>query len=619
MRLWFILCLGLSVPLAGQISPGPLSRAHDHLSGSTKCASCHIFGAGAPRFKCLSCHTEIRQRIAARRGYHARVVKANEGREDCARCHTDHFGKDFNIVKWETSATEFDHRQTGYPLTGKHAGLACNRCHSASHVLKGERAGIQVKDLNHTYLGLSGSACTTCHEDVHRAQLGPDCGRCHSLDAWKPAAGFDHENTAYPLTGLHQKVACNACHRARTVDAKIVVQYKDVPFNSCESCHKDPHHGAFAAACQTCHATSGWKQVRSTSAFDHDKTAFPLHGAHNKTACNACHKSTDFKQPVAHQMCSDCHAPDPHRGQFPGQDCQACHNEETFRTSSFDVSRHQQSKYPLLGKHAAAACDKCHLPNGKDTLYKVAHDACMDCHKDAHGGQFADAKFRNRCEECHGMDGFKPSTFTLARHVQTRFALNGGHAATACMECHKSPVDSYPPPPARYHFSSIACVTCHSDPHRDAAGSGSSDACEHCHNVSSWKETSAFDHSTTKFELLGAHRSVRCLECHRPIVGDGPKRIAFHSTPVDCVSCHEDIHGGQFAQAGKPVVCTQCHSLVAWKPSTFNHDKQTNFSLKGAHEAVPCQDCHTQRSIVAGRATVMYRKALTRCSDCHSK
>src|SRR5215471_5406887 len=48
-----------------QISPGPLSRAHQQLEGVTKCASCHDFGAGSRGFRCLECHAEIRRRVDA--------------------------------------------------------------------------------------------------------------------------------------------------------------------------------------------------------------------------------------------------------------------------------------------------------------------------------------------------------------------------------------------------------------------------------------------------------------------------------------------------------------------------------------------------------------------------
>src|SRR5207245_1064554 len=47
-----------------QISPGPLSRAHQSLSGPTQCTSCHKVGTGKPDLKCLECHVEIAQRLA---------------------------------------------------------------------------------------------------------------------------------------------------------------------------------------------------------------------------------------------------------------------------------------------------------------------------------------------------------------------------------------------------------------------------------------------------------------------------------------------------------------------------------------------------------------------------
>jgi predicted CXXCH cytochrome family protein len=545
------------------------------------------------------------------------VEKNTSGREDCARCHTEHYGHDFNIVKWQPSRTEFDHRQTGYALAGKHAGVACERCHNAQHVSKAERPSIQMKDVNHSYLGVS-PECTTCHTDEHRGQLGSDCARCHSLDSWKPPTGFDHGKTRYPLTGLHSNLACKQCHPTRTDDGTSFVQYKNPTFASCTGCHKDPHHGAFTAPCQNCHATFGWKQVRMTSNFNHDMTKFPLLGAHARTACFDCHKGTDFKQPIAHAQCADCHTPDPHKGQFQGQDCDRCHNENSFKPALFTVTMHQQSTYPLLGRHASVECAKCHVPAGKDTHYRMSHDACLDCHKDAHAGQFVGARYGNKCEQCHTENGFRPSTFTLARHQETRFQLAGGHAATACGECHKPAAGADSRVPAQYHFESLACTNCHQDPHHGLKATADNRGCEVCHNVTTWKQTAAFDHSTTKYVLLGAHRAVKCLECHRPVIGKGPRAIIFQDTPTACTGCHEDIHGGQFAKSDNSTDCTMCHSMAAWMPSTFNHERLSAFSLQGAHERVPCLDCHRQRTTLAGKAVTVYRNVSSRCIDCHA-
>src|SRR5690242_19581186 len=77
-----------------QISPGPLSNPHKDLEGPLNCAKCHTFGA-SKKFKCSNCHVEIQRRVAAGRGYHGRAVKRTAGDADCARCHTEHYGREF--------------------------------------------------------------------------------------------------------------------------------------------------------------------------------------------------------------------------------------------------------------------------------------------------------------------------------------------------------------------------------------------------------------------------------------------------------------------------------------------------------------------------------------------
>lgn len=74
-----------SIPAAAQISPGPLSRAHSSLTGTTQCNSCHVFGASTPTFKCLDCHKEVAEDLAGKHGYHFRVQMQNpNGKDVCA-------------------------------------------------------------------------------------------------------------------------------------------------------------------------------------------------------------------------------------------------------------------------------------------------------------------------------------------------------------------------------------------------------------------------------------------------------------------------------------------------------------------------------------------------------
>jgi len=83
------------------ISPGPLSRAHESLNGALHCTDCHRFGSAAT-LKCLSCHTEIAGRLGAGKGLHA-TYKLPKGNDNaCSKCHSEHNGEDFALIKWDT-------------------------------------------------------------------------------------------------------------------------------------------------------------------------------------------------------------------------------------------------------------------------------------------------------------------------------------------------------------------------------------------------------------------------------------------------------------------------------------------------------------------------------------
>ncbi len=593
-----------------QVSPGPLSAPHQFLEGPLKCANCHTFGAGSPKLRCLHCHAAIRERVAGKAGYHGRVVERSKGDTDCARCHTEHYGENFNIIRWRTSKDEFDHRETGYPLLGRHAALRCEQCHTARHIAESEKKIIAVKNLNRTFLGVS-PACLTCHEDRHRGQLGADCQRCHDFSRWQPPRPFDHNTAKFPLTGRHRDVQCGRCHKPLASDPKVI-QYTGLKFAECSGCHQDPHRGAFQARCDSCHNADSWRQVRlASSSFDHDRTRFPLDGKHAGLACMKCHRDSNFKTPVAHAKCLDCHE-DRHQGQFQRRadngDCGSCHTVKGWRPSTYSAADHRSTGFPLTGKHQGVECARCHTPAAAATNYHPKFQACMDCHRDPHGGQFARLPLANRCEECHTVDTFRPSTFTLARHQATRFPLGGAHAAVACLDCHRDRAQNG----RQFHFANVRCQACHDDPHRDTAAG----LCENCHGLRSWRELKPFDHAATGFALAGAHRALRCAECHRPLM-EQTRRLPFQGAPKDCAGCHEDVHAGQFQRDGRPADCSECHTPARWAASMFDHDRGTSFSLSGAHERVPCRLCHTQSKQIGGRAVVMYNATPRECAACH--
>lgn len=608
---------------AAQISPGPLSKAHQSLEGTTQCATCHEFGTSTPTFKCLDCHKEIAQALAAKHGYHARLQMENPNGRDCVHCHLEHNGQDFHLIHWEKPVKEFDHTLTGYPLEGKHAGLACEKCHTPANMAPAVRDVIKMKDLTRSFFGLSPN-CATCHSDPHKGQLGKDCKSCHNTTDWKQAAQFDHSKTRYPLTGLHLNVACEKCHKPAVPGGPA--RYRGLKFGECIDCHVDPHKGSFKERCESCHTTSSWKKVQMAGQFDHSKTRYLLVGAHATVACTACHVGGDFKKPLRFDTCAGCHTPDPHKGQFADRpkkgECAECHTVDGWRPSLFGVKEHATSKYPLEGKHAEVACAKCHLPAGKDTVYKVKFAACADCHQDVHAGQFAAEPYRSRCEACHIVQDFHRTTFSIAKHRKTQFSLEGAHAAVPCNECHKVGAGGRGDKVVPYKFADRSCTACHVDPHHGEFNDrmaqkrtdGSPQGCEACHSLKSWSDVRGFDHSKTAFPLTGAHRAVACEGCHKAAAGT--TQIVFKGTAQECEACHVDVHGGQFAKNSR-TPCASCHSTGRWKPSIFDHDKRTHFPLQGGHANVACAECHKTERMINGKAILFYKPTPSKCADCH--
>jgi len=599
--------------MLAQMSPGPLSKAHQDLDGPLQCAKCHVFGGGSPQFRCLDCHQEIAHRLTEKRGYHSTQVKEGTRSNDCARCHSEHNGLNHRMVRWPVPKEKLDHAQAGWKLEGKHAELKCAACHTEKFIVPKDRAVLKRHDLNTVFAGLD-TTCTSCHRDVHTGQLSNRCTDCHSQDTWKKPPGFSHERSRYPLTGLHARVDCDKCHRRPAGGTEEAVQYRGfIQFNTCTSCHKDPHGDAFGGDCSRCHSTGGWKEIRPANGFDHSRTDYPLLGKHAAVACRDCHKTENFKTHVAFARCLDCHK-DIHGGQFErradGGDCKTCHDETGWKTAHFTVADHGNTAYPLAGKHAVVVCAKCHLPKGKETAYRVPFAACTMCHQDAHNRQFESKPHNNRCEDCHALDGWKPASYTLANHNETSFALKGAHAAVPCFDCHAQRGVDTP-----YHPASANCTDCHQNVHGQMA---SANRCDGCHSVATWKGSIRFDHSQAAFALVGRHAAVDCLACHKPVVERALLRsIPFRGAAKDCVGCHTDVHGGQFQASGDERGCARCHTVLSWRPTEFDHSRHSTFKLDGAHERVPCGLCHNGRREAGGRFAVVYKGTPRECKQCH--
>ena len=103
--------------------------------------------------------------------------------------------------------------------------------------------------------------------------------------SWTVTPGFNHDTTAYELTGKHDAVKCDKCHLDPRLSPRsdgkghLVPVYKPVSFGTCADCHTDPHDGKLGPKCADCHSTAGFKVI-DKNRFDHDRTKYPLTGKH---------------------------------------------------------------------------------------------------------------------------------------------------------------------------------------------------------------------------------------------------------------------------------------------------------------------------------------------------
>ena len=321
--------------------------------------------------------------------------------------------------------------------------------------------------------------------------------------------------------------------------------------------------------------------------------------------------------------CSKCHN---YAKKPPGFKCLNCHAKIRESLEENGAGLHPS----LIGKDKSGrGCKHCHPEhNGRD--FNIIHwnnAPCSTCHKDVHKGQFEGARYGNRCESCHTVNGFMPSTFTLMRHRETRFPLSGAHGAIFCGECHKRPTEKLSAQPAQFRFNDLSCTACHSDPHQGEFSQrmsalkpdGNPAGCEACHSARNWRELSGFNHSSTLFALEGAHRAVACEQCHQSeSLEVGLKNVVFRDAPLRCSGCHDDIHGGLFLDRMGSADCAKCHQVWAWRPSTFNHQTDSTYPLEAGHKNVACALCHTMSREINGRSVTIYKETPHRCIECHS-
>ncbi len=387
-------------------------------------------------------------------------------------------------------------------------------------------------------------------QSPHGKNFNMDCSFCHVSAGWnvmRKDMQFDHDKTSFRLTGQHAALNCRSCH--------VSLVFSDAG-SKCSSCHKDVHQGSLGPNCAACHSTTSW--ILADETLLHQKTRFPLVGAHQLADCSACH--SDYSRlyfPPINIACVTCHAreyyattaPDHVAAGFSTQ-CQQCHNiaDVVWTATSFD-----HSFFPLVGGHNIQNCYACHT---KGSDFKGLSTNCYSCHQKDYlatsNPNHTSLSLSTDCSTCHTTaPGWQPATFSVHSKY---YVIAGAHTTLTCDRCHNGNYTTAPSTCYGCHKSEYDATT--NPPH---ATSGFPTDCTQCHSQTAWTP-STFDH-TSFFSLTGSH-NVSCSRCHinasnfaqfsctascHSEAQTDPRHSDVRNyvySPTSCYSCHANARGG---------------------------------------------------------------------------
>lgn len=558
---------------------------------NTDCSECHTLNPGWAPVE-FTQHDEIYPLIGA----HAVIANNcdqchSQGYENtpnqCIGCHQSDFNSTTNPshvnLNFSTNCEECHNENSWVPSTFDHDGMFFP-------IYSGEHNGewVQCSDCHTDQTNFSVFTCIDCHEhnktdmdDEHSGINGyiyesTSCLSCHPTGSADD--GFNHNTTNFPLTGSHIAIECQDCHVSGYTGTSTL----------CDDCHHDnylnaPEHSSlgFPIECEQCHNTSAWEDAT----FDHNRTNFPLTGAHVNPGCEDCH-SAGFEGTST--ICVDCHIEDfnsttnpNHQNLGISNQCDECHSTDPG-WSPADFPNHDEF-YLLQGAHLTILdCFVCHNDD-----YNNTPNQCFGCHQTDYDGTtdpaHQSAGFSTDCETCHRETAWLPSTFD---HDSQYFPVNSGEHNgewNACSDCHTN----------QTNFTVFSCIECHEhnqidmdDEHQGVDGYVYiSQECFACHPDGSAE--GAFNHAESNFPLTGAHITLLCQDCHSQ---------GYFGTSRLCVDCHADAYNSSQNPSHQTLVlsqnCEECHTTEGWAPSTFDHSA-TGFDLLGGHQINDCSTCHT--------------------------
>ncbi len=262
--------------------------------------------------------------------------------------------------------------------------------------------------------------------------------------------------------------------------------------------------------------------------------------------------------------------------------------------SQFTVLSHDNTNFPLIGKHRTTKCSECHIKG----LVQNTPTNCEVCHWERKQDDRYKLQLGYHCGECHtpfSWKKIKPNSWDHS--IATGFRLEGIHKTMDCFNCHKS---------ESLRNISGECISCHREDYNEAKSpdhkaSGFPVDCTICHTgMLTWKNAK-FIHGN--YLLEGAHKLLICSDCHK----DGN----YIGLSTACFSCHSDDYNSvkepDHKGFGFSTNCTDCHkNMSTWEGASISH---SGFPLEGAHKVLDCLSCHKDGNYIG---------LSTACFSCHS-
>jgi len=314
-------------------------------------------------------------------------------------------------------------------------------------------------------------------------------------------------------------------------------------------------------------------------------------------------------------------------------------------------------------------CQTCHWPIGFNSTGFVDHKEvfgkCSSCHDGviAIGKSASHIQTTQECSDCHTTDGF------LTLNPDGTF--DHSNITSPCSACHNGATakgtDSAPSPPGHPSIS-VECNNCHTtvtfsapfvnhstvtpgscgqsgchdglstanglpitgknsapNPHPDTGNIV--EACDLCHNTTSYNLGGLFDHG-----VLARH-PIACQSCHDGLNAKGKSDFPTHIvTSSDCSNCHNTTTfvGGFVDHSSTDVTnfqCTDCHNGTNAPGTPTNPPyPQVTVDFHAGVAGQSCSDCHMPGGSFAlatvdhsgfGSVGAITLPAGVLCSDCH--